>query len=83
MSSRKQDSARLSELAQQLHNIAGGAVQMVGLLEQLNNALGVLSSKVHVLEEANDDLERRLLELEGASVSHLSSSICQKSKARG
>lgn len=41
---------------------------MVGLLEQLNNALGVISSKVQVLEEANDDLERRLLELEGPRV---------------
>lgn len=68
MSSRKQDSSRLSELAQQLHSIAGGSVQMVGLLEQLNNALGVISSKVQVLEEANDDLERRLLELEGPRV---------------
>jgi hypothetical protein len=69
MSSRKQDSARLSELGQQLHSIAGGAVQMVGLLEQLNNALGVLSSKVQMLEEANDDLERRLLALEGPRAS--------------
>jgi uncharacterized protein Yka (UPF0111/DUF47 family) len=69
MSSRKQVSAQLSELGQQLHNIAGGSVQMVGLLEQLNNALGGLSSKVKMLEEANDDLERRLLELEGPRVS--------------
>jgi hypothetical protein len=68
MSSRKQDSVRLSEMAQQLHSIAGGAVQMVGLLEQLNNALGVLSVKVQVLEEANDDFERRLLDLEGLRV---------------
>jgi methyl-accepting chemotaxis protein len=58
MSSRSQDSAKLTELAQQLHAIAEGSVKLVAVVEEINTSLLALTSQVNDIEEEIERLNR-------------------------
>jgi hypothetical protein len=58
MSSRSQDSAKLIELAQQLHVIAEGSVKLVAVVEEINASLLALTTQVNDIEEEIERLNR-------------------------
>jgi hypothetical protein len=68
MSSRSQDSAKLTELATQLESQANNLNLAAELLIRYNEAINALEQRVIELGQANDDLERRLLVLESRAM---------------
>lgn len=64
MSSRRQDSEKLLQLAEVATNNANNLQKAASLLGRYNEAINRLEQRVIEIEQANDDFEHRLLILE-------------------
>jgi exonuclease VII small subunit len=64
MSSRKQDSATVAELAEHVASHASHLEKAATILGRFHEALTLLEQQAQELSEANDDLDRRILALE-------------------
>lgn len=64
MSSRKQDAQKLVELAEVAATNADNLQKVATLLGRFNESISRFEQQAQELSEANDDLERRLLNLE-------------------
>lgn len=69
MSSRKQDAQKLVELAEVASTNADNLQKAATLLGRYNEAINRLEQRLIEVEQATDDIEHRLLSLEGPRVS--------------